>query len=1074
MARGKGQQEKPSGRQEAERAREARDAAVERLKEIEIQRLATRRATGHHEPEELDIEGCVRSLQSLARPTMPQIRTLLIQHRIHPDVATHLHVATGHDVVWKSEGLKEHIRGECMRALDLASTHFKGGGSAFLRTVIASSIEEKQRLDPAHTQRLQKLVGDMSRRGYREDEIAAIYIAYASLNEKTLAIPGRSGQEVLLEKVEALVRAQSQLDANTLRSERDGTGTFFERLLRCLSVYADISEQVIKRSGTLASEVQDRAARSLSLLLQRPEFLQPRWSSQAAVDPFQVLQNMLADSPGENPWLRESLDNTPFDAQKFWTLITQDVPRGLLAEAVVGLNGYQDSLLAQRATMLRNSIRGTIEKGATPSPTVESQCRELVKDYTRAHPEKARPHLSEGQSDPLVYAGDLGEWVQETEIWLKEIERLNVWRSRASLREANHVHPIAALLRIINPRNIVENDSIRHQFTKLFEQLTMPLLEDIAPETKEWKVAQQQIAIIAASVRDILSQDDPYLDVPISGAHDQQSLRMMLMRFALSRFDSEIISNGAYAHLEGKIAFERPLFVPQNLRSVHIERLRKNFDTAAGVAVHPDTRNTWTRRAAETWSRFPNFYKRALNFTTALVKKFYGLNDNYSVAFYRSATNAIGDVVTKLIRIQTGDRVIITNQEYQSITKEFKEQGATIGENEIVYMNDRERGVSLNANEMFAQIQGTIKKGVEPKAIILSSKSRFGDALCAGRSLTPKMNGMQDLIQRLKLAYPRIPVVIDDSQGIGRNDIAERNIKDLGCDIFINSGSKATGLDNVATLILKTKFEPGQENWLDIVAEERRDSTRDWLDLVLPHAISDDPISRLQPGTSTDYVIAIAELGMVMQSLMGKINTWSLDPIPHESSLREVTAQRMRDLTEYFIKKSSEYHEDLLGGLDLALGTEDLSDKKYAEQFGCNIAYPIHRSKKDYNGIVTVAFPNVAYEKKNDAGDVVVDDKRNIVWRLDYLPRELAKMHIRVLPCLHNGDHALRISFNMAHEFSDAGDGNISSRDIDQLFEAIKKIHTDFLIRHIKEKNIRNYNELCERTPNVPSTWMPN
>jgi len=832
---------------------------------------------------------------------------------------------------------------------------------------------------------------------------------------------------------------------------------FFEKMRNFISVYADITQLVCQ--STRSDEVRDkidRDARStLARIIQSDEFhVMYDDPNKGPPDPFQLFQTMLLKDAASNPWVVGDCKNTPFDGDKFGLLITPDAPRGLVAEAIVGLNNYPQEILALRsrnltaaiplaATRLENirELPDSTEKKKLHSEAEGAFHRQvgnliaLVHEYLQAHPsrrasydpdiEKKIQDLNAPQRIALFGQSDVTD--EPIKALKSEIDRishdiaaLTQWPSKEQMAKDNDVHPMAALLRIADPEKIVANKTIQQNFRELFVEMDAPR-------------SPRQTAIIAASIRDVLASDDPHLFIPRLGTQDTRPLRTLLIEYANATLPRDVLRRGPYVQLDRFVAPEQPLYIPAYQREYGRDPARladagRHFDPAAGT--DPVFANRTLMAAAEKWSeqgKQQETYEEILHFATAQAKAFYGVSDRYSVAFYRSATIAFADLLTKLIKIGPGDRVIIPNQEYNSITREFTKRGVVIGPDDIVYLNDRQSGKTYNADEMFAQFRSKVETGKIPRMIPMSLKTRLGDALCKGDP-----GEIRKLTARLKETYPSTVLGADLCQSFGRNDTGEDKLEQLGFDFGFNSGSKM-GIDNVAALILRTRYPKGISSWLDSLDAETRKN----------------PVEALQPRSATDSVAPIAAMAMLMQELSGNVNPWSLEPIPEGSSLRRYTAERNSRLTRYFIERAAEYSEALFSNPEVpfpvSISNADAESQRAREQFGLKVMYPLHRREAGYDGIATVALPNIVYRYKTE-----VPQKGGATRVIEhvqtsgaYLTKKLSEQGFPVLQCLKDYN-AIRVSFRMLHDRD----------EINAFFAALENIHNTYLAELIKERGL--------------------
>ncbi|MBI5456855.1 aminotransferase class V-fold PLP-dependent enzyme [Candidatus Kaiserbacteria bacterium] len=1025
-----------------ERVRGARDTIVKKLEWMRREAAASTNEIKLPHPYIEVLDDCVAKLKRLDEINLKNIQQVLSRHEdvLGPQIV-HLEKDLGLKLMLRESEYKALVQSRCADAINSALCFEKRGGD-FLLSVIPSMKNVESRTE----RELRELHDRLLLKGYSSSDAAMVYVMFACLSAHTPVAEGLSNDEVLLDTLSRIVENHTKLDPAIVREEGE-RGSFFKKLSHCISVYADITQEVIRRAPRTGMKIQQKATKALSLILQEFEQEPPRRRKKdVSTEPFDIAQRVIRRSKLEdNPWLTSSLKDTPFDDAQFWKLFAPDAHTSLLAESIVGLNNYQAGLLAHRARDLYNIVSGAIYSKRKLSDERRQQCEQLVADFF-----KAFPGMRKGRS---IESEDLIDW-------LEEIRRLEVWPTAEELRQRGHIHPIATLLRIISPEKIVADDSKRQEFLRYFRDLKIP--EVPKSDSDSIQKTHRKISIIAESIRAALDESSPSLNVPLIDAPGDKSLRTILTEFA-ANFDQDIRDYGPYIHLNSTTAPVEPLYTPIDIKDMSLEameHLKQDFDTA-GIG-YP---RAWIQAAAKVMCRRYG-YERTKEYAKAAVRGYHGTggpSDPYEITFYRSATGAIADVVGNLLRLQEGNRVMITNQEFDGITKQFtKHTKRMFGKEDVIEMNDRNSGRSLEVDELFEQYRAKIgeDKTLWPRAILMSTKTRYGDAFCAGEGTKPNIVRMRKLISLLKETYPEIPIFVDACQSFGRNDEGENNLKQLGCDVYFTSGGKAMGTPEAATLILRTKYPEGQPHWLS------------WLK-------GESPMDMLLPGDGTDNIESIAALGIAMEMQSGRVDTWRLTPIQKNRSLRDSVTEHNRKMTEYFIQTAEAYHMDLFTDPNFPRvnwGVELRDDPKHAEQFGCHVVYPVHRVREQYN-FVEVTFPNIGYletasrkigKGKEEIGDddLIEDSNTNLEMktRTRYFEQKLSAKGFNALHRLHKDKHGIRFSFNLAQD----------TGDIDALFKAIREIHIEYLKDRIEVKKIRTFGELCEGTLNVPSEWMPN
>jgi len=410
-----------------------------------------------------------------------------------------------------------------------------------------------------------------------------------------------------------------------------------------------------------------------------------------------------------------------------------------------------------------------------------------------------------------------------------------------------------------------------------------------------------------------------------------------------------------------------------------------------------------------------------------------------------------------LPKITKNHRLLISNQEFSGITEVFTKRGAKVVD---IKCNDREKGIAKDADTMFEDFKVKIEelrrtkpvfhdingkpelKRQQPIAILLSSKTRFGDAIGhVDKIATPNSYGLGILIKKLKEYDPTIPIIVDGCQSIGRNDAGEE-LQRLGCDIYLSGGGKGLGVGNVGFLAAKRVApEEKGKSWLAHINEDEGEEET--------QKILKNPCSVLRPGKATEDIRRIGEFGMALQLLMLNADTWRSLSGSDKRQMRERVAEHMQKLTHQAIGRANEYAMALLTNKNFPVPMDDVGklveNADIQKQFGCHVVYPVHRKGRDYNGILTITFPNIGSTPERE----------------NYMKEQLGKLGYSVEQC-HYDRRGIRLSFHYLHE----------EKDVDKLFKAMEKIHIDFLAKLVARKEIKTFDELREESPNVPDDWM--
>jgi len=919
--------------------------------------------------------------------------------------------------------------GGLVSAGNLASLNFKFGGDAWLRQFIIDQRARKQ-FDIGEAHQVQKIANSVSGLGPRAAMLTRLMFMCSmpdSLEERKERYAGRTIQEL-----------RHFAEARLEEDKRSGGGKeSFERFKEFFSVYSDITAGVLTTVANpeVRAQIDEKSRTALSRFLRLHELQNIPQKSGSPVNPFETFRKLLLTDKSNNPWLVNNCKDTPFDAGKFGLMISADFPRGLIIDSLVFLNDYPSLLLANR-----------VEK--------------LVKDEahnrtTNGHERSASPQLREKISETLQ---EIGVTVAEDEkapgYLGSQMDRLRHFLQNNHVHriitDTNRIHPFAGLLRIIDPVKIIQNDQRKQEYLSL-----VSAIEEVIKRENKLKGGdnsgehEKKIAIIASSVQTLTNALNSNLDIPIPGEERDLSIRLQLTRHAQRWFDEEILKRGPFANLTklGSMP-EGPLIIPRDLLEMSAERLaeiKADFNNAAGVSR---SKRGWIARACSTWIKIlPNhIYERIKSYSFRMAEAYYKGEGKYDYAFYSSATAAINDVIGSglLPRIKKGAVLMISNQEFSGITEDFIKRGAVVAD---IKCNDRKKGIAKTPEMIFEDMKRRMEFMEQPPiAILLSSKTRFGDSIGhVDNTVTPNSYGLSELIKKLRTFDPTIPIIVDGCQSAGRNDRGEE-LNRLGCHVYISSGGKAHGIGNVGFLAIRR-----------VAPEEKAKS---WLSHIDDEKTLKNPASILFPGSGTEDIRRIGEFGTSLQLLMQTFDTWKLTSKDEKRPMREQIADHMQRLTYHAIQRADEYATSLVTNPafpSLAGDAGDLiTDLSRQKQFGCQVVYPVHRKGRDYNGILTVTFPNIAVSRKGKS----TSEGANLEGE-NYVKEQLGKLGNAVEQC-HFGRRGVRISFHYLHE----------QKDIDGLFAKIEEIHTGFLNKLVASRDIKTFDELRSLSPNVPPDWM--
>ncbi|MBI5457816.1 hypothetical protein HY971_03785 [Candidatus Kaiserbacteria bacterium] len=970
------------------------------------------------------------------------------------------------------------------------------GGEAWLSKHVQEELEGLRGFDLGAACKVQDLARSMGTQYGNSAAMMTRLMFVCSGNE-----PGAEERSVRFsdpaEKIGLLVRSRlAEARTKGVREEN----TFVEGMQMFLGVYADITAKVLQNAKPeQQANIHERSKAMLSKLLQseqlRAAHLDP---GKSPPDPFSIFSELLREEGAINPWVVGDSTETPFDIGKFHLLISPDVPRGLVADAVFVLNNYQEALLAQDVAKIPASVQKYKDRQRQAGANAELPSGlDITKALTNAASRICRlrgekfnaPNPKEDTEEVLRLKRQ--EYERIVEDFVRPLGR--------------GIPPFSALLRIVDPKKVVRDGQIRDDF--------IPLLKSI-PKFSDTAEDADKVRIVASSVKTFLEDPDPYLDVPLLGTEGDYSLRTLLTIRANEWFDKEILLRGPYAHSDRKGAPPpEPLIPPRDTWRVPKERLvelAKNFNTAAGAKWL--WAREWIEDACKILRRLPNSYENILGFASRESKRYYKMPGEYEVVFYASATDAMSNIVDKLFpNMVAGDYFIGSPQEYESMADPLIHKGARF---EAAYINERIGDTRRTKtpdqfyDDIVRIIESPRKDGRLPRAIFLSSKTRFGDAVGVtppeprrvldenGKETgeekmfyTPNTHGLSMIIQRLKSRYPSVPVAVDGCQSVGRND-RDEDLSRLGCDIFINSGGKGPGIENVSMVAIRKVSLEQRDDKGNVVRKDGKPvfttPEHHWLEHITDEKVLRNPESVLTPGKGTVDISRVAALGFALQLLDSRIDTWSVIDPSDKRKQRDRIADHMGAMTEHMLTRTQEYAGSLFKRLQTANLPFPIPDEaslaknpEFVKRFGCQVVHPAHQNIIDYDGIVTLTFPNIGtVERKNVVLNEGTPEQRElrIPYRDNYLKTALDREGWPSEQC-KKGGNAWRFSVH-ASTFP-------TNEHIDNLVEKIADVHIEFLKLQIEKGNrladkagdenlrITSWESLLERTENVQDyEWL--
>ncbi|MBP9718820.1 hypothetical protein KBD59_06035, partial [Candidatus Gracilibacteria bacterium] len=790
------------------------------------------------------------------------------------------------------------------------------------------------------------------------------------------------------------------------QTEGGKTTPMMEHMPRLINVYSDVTQTLIDNNRT-NEPIGKNAVDFLKRL-----FSDPRWQlrdTSLELQPFSYMQQLMREGePSSNPWRYGALSGTPFDKTKVPELVTRDIPREELAAVLLDINDF-----AYR-TGVRNA-RELVDKYDRLGPKCNKECDELIpiiapdvpldeavdvkiEIFRRRFielPAELKMLFEQNQDviDGLPDSPDepknalfdkIDELIDAYQIPVvqprRTVELVRELRGAYTSLDTYYgeatnakTHPL--LLRLLSPEKIARDMKSQKQFVRLVSDLE-------SDRSVDRKVLQSSIEVA-------LRDQSSFLDVPLPALRND-SIRDVLVRLVIvHNLDHTIVPMVAAEGLDKSAG-----------------PIEKDFDVAAvGRVVKP-----WMDAAAAmvaSLARLPGRerFKRIVGFTTEEAGKYFNGTTvykdkevdkarSYDFFCYENANGAFRDIMRYLVTNWNLSNFVVTDQEYGLLTEQYlKLITMDVGGSPIreIPLNDRVEGRIYTVDEMFEKISGQIHE-IRTKLILISSRTRYGDAPCSdrstpmgGRKTKPNTYYLGQLIKKLKAAFPGTPILVDGCQSIGRSYPPD-DLKELGADMYIANGTKALGVRSSAVMGITQKFQESIKFKYDTATLDEQNI-----------AALGIGIHRLR--STADYFRPEGngpEFGRNRNRLDLKIGF------------------HMARLTEHIIKHAEEYGRDFTDNYLPQAAPEfhgqHLEDSdRLKNQFGCEVVYPIHGHPKDYTGIVTLAFPNL---------------------RATQFVQLMNERGYRFTTCLE-GDRAMRISCHYLHEL----------HDIDELFRNLKEVH---------------------------------
>lgn len=836
--------------------------------------------------------------------------------------------------------------------------------------------------------------------------------------------------------VKKIVEAQCEASENSDLEKEQKEYKFFTSILGFITKFSYVAQGVVHfGSGAFTEDAGNAAiAKSrevLKVVLKDKRLQDPEHE----VDCYKILAEHLDEDPENSPWPIADLDTTLFDKSKVKNLLGEGFAPRTIVAVILDLHqhsrkNYRKAL--QSLTDLYKSkkdieqVDGIVVRiGRFIDNFIPAKyCDALVGLSMEAKLARVKEILAPLGIEDLVDSDDIDGQYQfkALELELLDFGKIlgNGDMQRVFEREfVKDIFPKPTLEQkrelfgILFPGEDVAGLSPAEIERRIFDRISMGKERggiDIKEQTKGKKkfrrgeaanmrrfLMNRALSLLAGagavrlsdkgpkflldSLKRILGSGDINLDMTLEKC-DNKEFREIFMDMILDDFP-DITDDLNFTEVR---EYPFPLVEAVGLDCTKQE-LRKNFNTAS-VGVE----RKYLLGVAEAMVKSRSFEK-IMSDAKDQIATYYGAV-GHRICLYPSATHGMKDFVGQCLpgRAQRG-AAIITGQEYELITRPFEMAGV-----KAVYLN-KNRQRPKTVEELFIEMDAKIASTEKTEIIVISSKTRFGDAPCSASGGSGNLFQLKELVRKLKEAHPDIPVMIDMCQDVGRTQHTIPLIQ-IGADIYLLSGQKALGLGSSGALMLSKSY-----------LEK----------LPLDKKFTYEP--------SMENVKYFAAMGLAMRAMKLKYDLFRIDGNigeAREKPLDQKVAEHMKKLTKIAVDFAEKYGEVFASRYLKRVAPaeyETLSPEHSKEKFGCDVVFPVHRNEDDYTGILTLAFPNVK-------GKVMKE--------------KLEKKGYKLLPCMDK-QRAIRVSFHYMHEVQDVID----------LFEDIRETHVEILREQVEKKNIR-------------------
>ncbi len=833
---------------------------------------------------------------------------------------------------------------------------------------------------------------------------------------------------------------------------------FLIQLAKFLGIYADVCNRLLNSGGFKDPTKQtERMVGFLRDLLRHPNLV---------VDPkvnlHEVHRQIWAENPENHPWVMPDSTESMFGSGAgLAKLVTRDIPRELLANALLMINKHPLPILVSQIQDLNRNITRETEDNIPPKTKSKINTLHAVAEPLDVIPRTKNKQAQQKGPPTKTNLGDLRRVLSDNKALIQPVTP-----------EGSEMAFIGyeALLRTIEPENIVHSHESQQRFLMMlkiirtkaakyqqdYPERKKKLTEDLRKaenvnDKKKADLIRYQLGlpekcanpILARSIFEVLSDTNPALDVPLE-KKGLATIRIAVAQLAYDVLPEEMLLNGPYCFFpeRKKPMLDQSVIPPIETNSLNWEP--KNFTTAKlGM-----TRDFLHRAARATIKHLG--YDGALTFINKEFQKHFKAS-NYDPEWYVSASAAIGDFAGRYSAENPNVpiHVYFSNQEYEDVIAAFTKAGAEPGQ--AIYIADKQgntKPVEEMATNFANQIIANYEANPEAKHIvILSCHTRFGTAPMSRKTSTKKhLDDLNRFFEKVKakataegIPEENIVTITDAAQSVGR-DNPESGYKS---DVILFSFGKAMGAGRCGCIAYQ---QPSPERKKPIIKSEG-----------------------LQGTAGTRPVENFVASAIAMRYLRSRFDFWKgyvQDESSEHMSMRGKWAKHMQELTTYAIEKvqsiglevaqthKKAFSDIIQNSIPIKPKEGDLETispeemPKVASILNWNITTPNSDQKRsDYIGILTISVPGIS-------GNSLVSELKSKGYQVEHFSPSVIPGETKEKG---DKDHSIRISFHYLHE----------KANVDELFRVIGEVQMNNLWKRNKGNRIISIKQLQSISPSV-------